>query len=282
MRPRTQNPKGYFENNDIVKINDGLLKEFGYRWDDIFPLPANWQQKSSLLKEWQPKMRALLRNLFHNSEQVAIKDPRMCRLYPIWKETAEGLGIPTACILTVRNPFEVAQSLQRRDGFSEQKSLLMWMAYTLEAEFHSKKDKRVFTSFDELIEDPESQVERLRNILEVEFPVSFEAAKQQVTDFLDAGLKHHSTHITHTCWVPDNMVQDLFDQLNNIIDSGHHTDQALAAVDRIRAEFNRVCDFYYHPDIIERSRVSLIMGVSEHSRTWKAYRGLKSILRSIM
>ncbi len=36
------NQKGYWEHEEILHIHERLLKELGYVWDDIRPLPDNW------------------------------------------------------------------------------------------------------------------------------------------------------------------------------------------------------------------------------------------------
>ncbi len=41
MNPSSDNAKGYFEHNEIVRIHDEFLNNIGYSWNDIRTIPAS-------------------------------------------------------------------------------------------------------------------------------------------------------------------------------------------------------------------------------------------------
>jgi len=63
-----------------------------------------------------------------------IKDPRICRLVPLWTSVLERIGVEAVFLIAFRNPIEVAESLKVRDGFHPAKSLLMWLRHVIDAE----------------------------------------------------------------------------------------------------------------------------------------------------
>ena len=63
-----------------------------------------------------------------------VKDPRLCRLMPLWFPIFETLPAEPNFVLTVRHPWEVAESLARRNGLKPSKSFLLWLDHTLQAE----------------------------------------------------------------------------------------------------------------------------------------------------
>ncbi len=58
------------------------------------------------------------------------KDPRTCVLLPFWSAVLEQRA---AYVLVVRHPFEVSDSLARRNGCTPLLSLALWERYTRQA-----------------------------------------------------------------------------------------------------------------------------------------------------
>lgn len=125
------NPKGYFEDKDIIKINDMLLDTFSRRWDDTRPLPDNWHLSPKILPHSQLAERKII-SLLSNSEKLSLKDPRICRLLPFWLDLFDRLEIIPKLIVLVRKPLQCTLSLMRRDNASFAQSALIWLRYELE------------------------------------------------------------------------------------------------------------------------------------------------------
>jgi hypothetical protein len=78
---------------------------------------------------------------------LVCKDPRICRLLPLWRRAFSVAGIAPRAVLVLRNPLEVAASLAARAAGPATASasitapavaLLLWLRYVLEAERHSR------------------------------------------------------------------------------------------------------------------------------------------------
>jgi len=52
MKPLDSNPKGFFENEKIFEINDGILHSLHSRWDDTDELPDNWKAWMRYFPVW--------------------------------------------------------------------------------------------------------------------------------------------------------------------------------------------------------------------------------------
>ena len=85
------NEKGFFESRPIVCLNDKVLAAAGSKWDDWRPLCADWQ-KSPRFNEFRGQAMQEIVSEFGDSSLIYIKDPRICRLLPFWKEVLEGSG----------------------------------------------------------------------------------------------------------------------------------------------------------------------------------------------
>ena len=91
MPPWPDNEKGFFENNKIWKYNQRLLEHFDSSWDDPF-LTQNWCAGHDL-SDFRQTIKELINTQFGSFNLFAIKDPRLCILFPLWKDTLAEMGI---------------------------------------------------------------------------------------------------------------------------------------------------------------------------------------------
>ena len=107
MQPGPDNPKGFWEHAGVVAIHDRLLAALGRSWNDPRPLPPHWLQTEAAAAA-AAALEALLREEFSGSVLWAVKDPRMCRLLPLWWPVLERMGVQAAALFVLRHPREVA------------------------------------------------------------------------------------------------------------------------------------------------------------------------------
>ncbi len=184
------NPKGYFEHSDIADTNEDVLLNMGSSWDDILPKEEGWWKKPEL-DPYAEKIRQFLRRDFSDSPLWAIKDPRVCRMLGWWLEIFSGEGISPRFIFVVRSPEEVYRSLERRDGFSREKSFMLWLLHYLEAERESRGHPRAFTLFERFLEDPAGELIRMERKLDLNYPVPVSDAGECLASFLSKDLRNH-------------------------------------------------------------------------------------------
>ena len=113
ISPSRDNPKGYFEHPEIVALHDALLRALGSRWDDYLPLPSGWTETEVTSGKFAPPLVAILKRDFGEASLFGVKDPRLCRLMPLWFPIFETLPAEPHFVLTIRHPWEVAESLRK-------------------------------------------------------------------------------------------------------------------------------------------------------------------------
>jgi len=120
--PRISNPKGFFEDKEINRINelilenyDGLIQNgqkeisrtyspynprFGHRWLSFIPFDTTITCKT----------QTVLNDIFYYTEKqpFAYKDPRFCFTLDVWKQY---LPSETIIIAMIRNPLYTVQSV---------------------------------------------------------------------------------------------------------------------------------------------------------------------------
>lgn len=180
------NPRGHFELTSAVELDDILLRRtFGSRWKESFHLPANWRDKVDL------QTLATARSLeLPPGQPCGIKDPRMCRLVPVWLELLAIRNLRPRFIIALRPPAEVAASLETRDGLSKTLSQTLWLEHLATAERDTREYPRTFITMEALLGDTEAAVLRLTRFLDLPEPNSSQF--QSLSEFLDTGLRHHN------------------------------------------------------------------------------------------
>ncbi len=182
------NVRGYFENQRIVAFNDRLLEKLGSRWDDPLPLKG----ESFLLPPVRlaaQELAQLLEAEFEDRPAVLVKDPRICRLLPIWLEALGRVERRVAAILPLRHPLEVAASLRNRDGLSAPHAFSLWLQHVLSAERESRGLPRSFLGFEELLADWRAVAARIGANLGLDLASGGEDKGGEIDAFISAGLR---------------------------------------------------------------------------------------------
>lgn len=146
------NPKGYFEEKQIVEFNERLLGIVGLRWDSVLPpgevAAVSWAESI-------PVARNLLSDIFSDAPVWGFKDPRMCLLSSFWLPVMKSMDIIPQCLLVLRSPVEVANSLYRRDGISVNRAGWLWFTHLLGSlEYIDDSSDSCLIDFESMLHDP--------------------------------------------------------------------------------------------------------------------------------
>jgi hypothetical protein len=178
------NLKGFWERRDIRAICDGLLQESGFDW---------WRVSNFALEKIPQDVRerhlATLRKLLLEIDAHrpwVVKEPRLCVLFPLVRPLLE---VPV-CIHVAREPLEVAQSLETRNGFPAPAGIALWELYTIHA-FHATVGfPRLLVHYADLVSSPMPTLERLVAQLE-DFGVSglHTPTEREITAYISPELR---------------------------------------------------------------------------------------------
>lgn len=183
------NPKGFWEHREVVAIHEQLLGALGTAWHDDRPLPEKWWLRPEILA-FRTQLIDVVRRDFAQSPIWILKDPRLCRLIPLWLELLKQLDIKPRFIICLRHPLEVAASLERRDGIQPERSCLLWLEHLVESEQWTRGHSRVLITFEQLLADWRATVERISSGISLPLPMENERARK-IDAFLEPSLRHH-------------------------------------------------------------------------------------------
>jgi glycosyltransferase involved in cell wall biosynthesis len=190
LPPQPDNPKGYSESEQITAIHERLLAAAGTSWFSLQRIPDEWF-RSAQAASFADELVAAVREDYGDAPLFVVKDPRMCRLLPIWRSVLGRIDAQACFAIALRNPFEVARSLEKRDGFPLALSSLLWLQYVIEAERETRGQPRIFKSYDELLNDPVHTAEDVVAQLGIEGLVKKENSAREINSFIEVAMRHH-------------------------------------------------------------------------------------------
>ncbi len=190
MPARDDNPKGFWEHADIVAAHDRLLEHLDSSWDDELPLAHGWWRREGV-SSYRDELRDILLRDFSRSALWILKDPRICRLLPLWLDMLRELRVQPNFVISLRDPGEVARSLERRDGIPDAKAQLLWLEHLLEAERRTRDHPRVTIAYDDLLADWRAAARRVSQVLSLPLRLDDAKVSAQIDGFLEPSLHHH-------------------------------------------------------------------------------------------
>ncbi|MEM6529500.1 MAG: hypothetical protein AAF653_14480, partial [Chloroflexota bacterium] len=101
----SDNPDGYWENQEIANFNDELLTRLGGTWREVPAIEPGWHQHPDY-DVFKYRVNALLLP-YDDHETWGWKDPRNTLTLAFWLDLFPDANL----LLVVRNPMEVARSL---------------------------------------------------------------------------------------------------------------------------------------------------------------------------
>ncbi len=148
--PGLGNPLGHWEPRNLVDINDDVFRALNRRWDDVRSIDTSWFHSEAAADFADRILRQIL-NDYGESELLLIKDPRICRLLPLYLAALHVLDIEPLVILQLRSVSQVIKSLSHRDGLEPELAALLWARSIVEAERYSRDCRRVWITFENIL-----------------------------------------------------------------------------------------------------------------------------------
>lgn len=259
MPARPSNEKGFWESLDIQRLNDDLLAALSTRWDD--PVSVSTEQLPPAQRAaFHDRAARLLARDFSGSQLFVLKDPRVCRLFPFWRDALSEYGCELKVIIPFREPLDVSASLMRRNEMDATKAQVLWLHHMLHAEYQSRTLPRAILPFDELIQDWRASLRTIATRLNLTFPTSWEEASPEIDAFLDPSLRHHHTPANDHDAPATELIDDVSKARKNLLRLAKNGRDrgAYSALDKLREQFSNV-EHLFSASILEARRHALTL-----------------------
>ena len=190
LGPSDSNPKGHWEHEELIKINDEILKRLAGSWNRVPEFPEGWESARKL-EDLEQLARKTLHEEFSGVELWGWKDPRTCLTLAFWQRL---IG-PMKYVLAFRNPTDVASSLNRRDGSSLQQGISLWLAYSQRALTQTENQPRLLVFYEDLFDNWQREIERISAFIGKPEMAASEEVRKAVESSIYRDLRHHHTPI---------------------------------------------------------------------------------------
>ena len=182
------NPKGFWESEAVTDLDARLMEHLGADWNSVkFDLPRD----GPLVDEFMENSRDVLATHYGNAPFILIKDPRICLLAPLWHRALKAAGYRPVYAVTVRNPLEVARSIEAQGDMPVAVGMSLWLAYMghVEAFIDASGADVVHVAYTQLLDDWRAVVQTVARRLGV--PLAIEPRADEVDRFLEASMRNH-------------------------------------------------------------------------------------------
>ncbi len=249
LKPTADNPKGYFENQNLVDIDEKILSCYNSSWDDLLILDNDFA-KNEKFEQILIDIKQFIEKEFAGIPVFGLKDPRLCRLLPFWDSVLTKMKIQEYFIIPLRNPLEIAASLENRDGFSLEKSFILWMNHMFEAELYTRGKNRIFINYDYLLKQPETAVESIIKKLNIDYLTTYRQMKSELDDLFDPDLKHFN--------MPDirgdkRLIELVHEFHISLLNLSHDdmSEKELIKINEQRERYYKQHRFFYNRDLVD-------------------------------
>jgi hypothetical protein len=234
-----RDPVDYWEPLPLVECHDRMLWETGGRWNDWRAFGPQ-RPAAGLLDGFKQEISGILAQQFGSAPLFVLKDPRISRFVPLYRELLQQMGVAPRYLLALRNPLAVMMSLRERDDMTPGFAGLLWLRHMLDAELATRGEPRAIASYERLIADWRPLVAGAASALGLDWPISPQAAAPEVDAFLRPAMQHHSfteadleDHPEISLWIKDTYAS------LRLLEQSPGSLPALATLDRVGADFNR-------------------------------------------
>ena len=177
------NQRGFWERQDVIDINDDILRAIDCGWDDLRQFHPDRVQALAC-PDIEQRIRKLLAELTSRGPAF-LKDPRLCLTLPIWCRVQP----PAAVVEVLRPPLEVAASLVRRGDTSLMGGLALWEGYVRAAQAQRPEAPTFVVRFDQFRRDPYNGALALAGKMRTAgIPLPGVITPEQIANWFDASL----------------------------------------------------------------------------------------------
>ncbi|HXO90609.1 MAG TPA: sulfotransferase, partial [Stellaceae bacterium] len=196
MSPTPDNPRGHWERWEIVEFHDRIFhlfnRDYFGRFHD-FALPVAW---------WaEPRITQIRREIVAFLETrmgdgyFGFKDPRTVRLMPVWHQIFNELKLAPKIVLCLRNPAQVARSLNARDGLDPEIGEYRWLVHMIDFFRYGGNFDYCAVKYEDWFDNPAGNIEKLKKFLDLPWQQSEADLALLLSDVIDPGARHDApTH----------------------------------------------------------------------------------------
>ena len=197
-RASAKNETGFWERPDVVAIHDEILATLGVPVNSpahAVPFASGWW-RSVEIRPLKEKLRGLLaEHLRHVRRPWGFKDPRTCRLLPLWGEILEELDVSPRFVWALRHPAESSRSMTEKNPAHRPipvaQSEVMWLAYNYDILRYAGRHWPLVVPYEAWFDDPLTLAKDIAHELDLVWQGSDHELESALSELINPELRHH-------------------------------------------------------------------------------------------
>jgi O-antigen biosynthesis protein len=165
------------EHRALADISDEILRRFGGTWSSPPALRPGWEE-SPEVADLHERAAALIARDFGSRRIWGWNDPQVSLTLPFWRQLLPHLR-PIVCL---RNPLEVARSLERAHGLSYEDGSRLWVRYITAALANSRECSRHIVWYEDVLANARRELARCATFLQRPYSADTAAQADSVID----------------------------------------------------------------------------------------------------
>ena len=282
--PGPGNERGHFEPQRLMELNTEILAAHGIRYWDPIAIPPAWFA-SVEAAAFTTRIAETIAAEYGESPLPLIKDPRLCRLAPLYFTACARLGLAPHAVIPLRPPGEAAASLSARDGTRPETAELLQVRELLGAERHTRSIPRAWTSYDALLADWRGTTAAIAATIGIAWTPPTDAGAA-IDAFLAPALRHqlpatgtagslarrlHAAAAT----ADEPAIRAAFDAVRGILDEHDRLLSPWQSTWRARLA---ALEAQTHTQADELAQRDALLAAYEHSTSWRLTRPLRGLI----
>jgi hypothetical protein len=267
--PTPENPRGHWERWEIVEFHDRILslfnREYLGRFHD-FALPVAWWADPRVVQIRREIVAFLGRRM--GGGYFGFKDPRMVRLMPVWHQIFNELEIAPKLVLCLRNPAQVARSLNVRDGLDAANGEYRWLVHMIDFFRYTNKLDFCAVEYEEWFDNPAANLEKLQKFLGLQWQQSEADLALLLSDLIDRTSRHDDPNYREA---KHPLVRSLYKLIG-------HSGQEAAARDQIAYIVSQFVSFQQLQTPLQQAFEDIAKTAAKYPQIEKEATGLRALV----
>ena len=180
------NVRGHWEHLAFLEGDEAFLESLGGTHLEPPLFEGDWLSTPQA-KEFSRSIKSEVASIFKGHPVWGWKEPRTSLLVSLYRKIIPNLRY----VVCLRNPLDVAESLQARNKISVKHGVALWHYYTQLALEATKPDERFLVEYNDYLDNPIESVERTIRLAGLPQPEPGSDTLKALHESVDKQLKHH-------------------------------------------------------------------------------------------
>lgn len=192
-----KNPGGFWERPQIVALHDEILEAIDRGIgtpQHVLPFPAGWWRRKEIKPIKQRLIEYVADSLATTTDLWGFKDPRMCRMLPLWKEILRAVGADPVYVHAIRAPEPAARSMSLKNTklrpLTDAQSEMMWLAYNYDIVRYTTSQNVLVVDYDHWFDAPTDIAVRLLDHLGLPNDLSYDEIRKLVGGLVSSDFRN--------------------------------------------------------------------------------------------